>query len=202
MVLKLIAKGAEAKLYLDHGKLVKHRIEKSYRIEELDLKLRKSRTRREGKLLENAGRAGISVPRVYDIDLREKRIVMEFIDGRLLKDLIPKAKDDEIKKIAEEAGRVIAKLHTSNIVHNDLTTSNMILGDDKLFLIDFGLGATSTRIEDKAMDLVVLRKSLNAAHSNRFDLIWDSLLKGYGDYSRCAEVLERIKTIEKRGRYT
>ncbi len=200
--MNLIAKGAEANLYLEDNKLIKHRIKKDYRIKELDTRLRKSRTQREAKLLKNARRAGISVPRVCRIDLKEKKIVMEFIDGKLIKDLIPSLNDDDVRRIAEKLGKMIAKLHNSNIIHNDLTTSNMILENDEVFLIDFGLGATSTRIEDKAMDLVVLKKSLNAAHANKSGLIWGSMLKGYKDFREYDEILKRIAIIEKRARYT
>ncbi len=202
MVLNLVAKGAEANLYLEGNRLVKHRIEKAYRIRELDIKLRKSRTQREAKLLENARRAGISTPRVYEINLVEKKIVMEFIEGSLVKDLIPSSDDDSVRGIAEKIGSAIAKLHSSGIVHNDLTTSNMILKGDILFLIDFGLGLTSNRVEDKAMDLVVFRKSLKASHTGKFKLIWDSLLEGYRKFGGFERVMERIKVIEKRGRYT
>ena len=200
--MKLIAKGAEANLYLEGNRLIKHRIKKEYRIEEIDTKLRKSRTQREAKLLKNSRRKGIPVPRVYKVDLDEKKIVMEFIDGKLIKDLIPSLSDGEIERIAEKIGGTIAKLHGVNIIHNDLTTSNMILKNGKIFLIDFGLGVTSTRIEDKAMDLVVLKKSLSAAHIDKFDLIWDSLLDGYKDIREYEKILERIAIIEKRARYT
>jgi len=182
--------------------LIKHRIKKGYRIKEIDTKLRKSRTQREARLLENSRRKGIPVPRVYKVDLDEKKIVMEFIDGELIKDLIPSLPDDEIKRIAEKIGRIIAKLHGVNIIHNDLTTSNMILKNGKIFLIDFGLGVTSTRIEDKAMDLVVLKKSLSAAHIDKFDLIWGSLLDGYKDIREYEKILRRIATIARRARYT
>lgn len=202
MSLELIAKGAEANLYLEGDKLIKHRIKKGYRIKEIDTKLRKSRTQREARLLENSRRKGIPVPRVYKVDLDEKKIVMEFIDGELIKDLIPSLPDDEIKRIAEKIGRIIAKLHGVNIIHNDLTTSNMILKNGKIFLIDFGLGVTSTRIEDKAMDLVVLKKSLSAAHIDKFDLIWGSLLDGYKDIREYEKILRRIATIARRARYT
>ncbi|RLI92505.1 MAG: Kae1-associated kinase Bud32 [Candidatus Altiarchaeales archaeon] len=202
MVMELIAKGAEASLYLEGNRLIKHRIKKGYRIREIDTKLRKSRTQREAKLLENSRRKGISVPRVYKVDLDEKKIVMEFIDGKLIKDLIPSLPDSEIERIAEKMGETIAKLHGVNIIHNDLTTSNMILKNNEVFLIDFGLGVTSTRIEDKAMDMVVLKKSLSAAHIDKFDLIWDSLLRGYRSLGEYEEILERIATIVKRARYT
>jgi Kae1-associated kinase Bud32 len=198
----LIAKGAEANLYLEDGNLIKHRIKKDYRAVELDLRLRKSRTQREAKLLKNASRAGVPVPRVHGVDLGDKKIVMEFIEGKLAKDMIPLLGDEGVGKIAERIGRMIAKLHSYNIIHNDLTTSNMLLKDDELFLIDFGLGVTSTRMEDKAMDLVVLKKSLKAAHTDKYDLIWNYLLRGYKTSKDYNGILKRIAIIEKRARYT
>lgn len=36
-------------------------------------------------------------------------------------------------------GFLIFRLHQQGIIHGDLTTSNMILKDNKLYLIDFGL---------------------------------------------------------------
>ena len=38
---KLIAQGAEAKIFLDKDKIIKQRVEKDYRIKEIDGKLRK-----------------------------------------------------------------------------------------------------------------------------------------------------------------
>jgi len=199
--MEILAKGAEANIYLQEGKLVKERIRKEYRIPELGERLRKLRTRRESKLLENAMRAGIPVPRVYKMDPKERKIVMEFIQGRILKDVLDSEDERTVRKLSEEIGRTIAKLHGSKIVHNDLTTSNMILKDDRVYFIDFGLGMTSTRVEDKAMDLVVLKKALHAAHTDKFGVMWNSIIDSYGRNSGSEEILSRIKTIEKRRRY-
>jgi len=48
---KVIGRGAEAVLYMEDGNLVKERIEKGYRIKELDDRLRRRRTRLESKIL-------------------------------------------------------------------------------------------------------------------------------------------------------
>ncbi len=191
-----IGRGAEANLYLECGKLVKHRIKKDYRICEIDIRIRKSRTKREAKLLERAGEL-ISVPMVFETDSTEK-IVMEFVEGKTVKEFMGSADDKEVKKISEKIGGYIRKLHEGGIVHNDLTTSNMIIRGGKLVFIDFGLGVFSKRLEEQAMDLVVLKKSLRAAHTERFEPIWESILAGYG---QDREIECRIKTIEKRVRY-
>lgn len=199
--MKVIAKGAEANLYLENPKLVKHRIKKGYRITELDEHLRKSRTKREAKLLENA-KGVIPVPSIYEIDLRENKIVMEFINGITVKDIIDLKSDTEIEGIGKKIGEYISRLHNMNLIHNDLTTSNMIMEGKEIYFIDFGLGTTSTRIEDRAMDLVVLKKSLMAAHTGKFGIIWKGIIEGYGKNSKnFDEISKRAGVIEKRVRY-
>ncbi len=200
--MQLIGKGAEADLFREGGKLIKKRIQKRYRIKELDEKIRKYRTRHEAKLMEIAQRSGISVPKIYKTDLNEKEIVMEFIDGNLVKDVLNSLSESEIRKLGNKIGGIISILHNSNIIHNDLTTSNMILRNNEVFLIDFGLGITSTRIEDRAMDLVVLKKSLLTTHPEKFVILWNGILDGYRKSRNYNEIMKRVRIIEKRVRYS
>ncbi len=198
-----LAKGAEAVLYLEDGRLVKERAVKEYRIRELDDRLRKLRTQREAKLLENAQNAGVAVPKIYKTDMRGYKIFMEYVKGPSVKEVLEKASDDEAGIIAEKIGSMVARMHDAGIVHNDLTTSNMLLHEGLVYFIDFGLGATSSRIEDRAMDLVVLKRSLSVAHTAGFKELWSGILESY---KRCAknvpEVLSRVDMIEKRVRYS
>jgi Kae1-associated kinase Bud32 len=194
---EIFRKGAEANLYVSGGKLVKERVQKKYRIPEFDVKIRKNRTSREGRILEKAFKAGINVPAVYGVDEKSFSITMEFVDGTLLKDIF-ESDEGSIRSLAEQVGGLLRKLHDSGIVHNDLTTSNLILHDGKVYMIDFGLAFHSQRVEDQAMDLVVFKKSILATHTKKSDLIWESMLKGYGP---AREMLARINVIEKRVRY-
>jgi Kae1-associated kinase Bud32 len=124
------------------------------------------------------------------------------VDGILVKDFLNKAKEKEIEKVCFEIGRMIGKLHGINIVHGDLTTSNMILKDNKIYFIDFGLGEFSERIEDKAVDLRLLHDAINATHSKILKLCWDNILKGYKkEYKNAKEVLFQLEKIKKRVRY-
>lgn len=198
----LRAKGAEANLYLSDGRVVKHRIAKGYRIPELDSRLRRMRTVREARLLENAARAGVNVPRVFRIEACSNRIVMEYVPGPPLKDVLESLTQEEALNIAEKMGRAVSIMHDANIIHNDLTSSNMLYYSDKVYFIDFGLGTTSTRIEDKAMDLVVLKKSLKVAHTKRFHSIWARILEAYKDARQAKEIFARMEAIEKRARYS
>ncbi|MBM3309430.1 MAG: Kae1-associated serine/threonine protein kinase [Candidatus Altiarchaeales archaeon] len=194
----LIAKGAEANLYRQADRLVKNRIKKAYRIKELDEKLRKLRTRHEAKILENAGKAGIKVPRILKVDEKENTIEMEYINGSRMKEVFDESKLGEIADLSKKIGSVIARMHASNIIHNDLTTSNIMLKEGEIYFIDFGLGYSSTRLEDKAMDLVVFKKSLLASHTKNYSTIWKNILEGYKIDSKTEK---QMQDIEKRVRY-
>ena len=103
--------------------------------------------------------------------------------------------DDDL---ALRLGGEISKLHSSDIIHGDITTSNILFSDGKLVFIDFGLGRYSQLKEDKAVDLLVLKKSLQSIDYNLALRYFDLVLKGYGDES----ILKTIHDIESRGRYT
>jgi Kae1-associated kinase Bud32 len=98
-----------------------------------------------------------------------------------------------IKMLAKE----VKKMHRSGISHGDLTTSNVILKDNKIYIIDFGLGKIHGKTEDKAVDLHVLREAINAKHFENYEDLWKTFLETYED----KEVLERLIAVEKRGRY-
>ncbi len=192
----IIGRGAEAILIKENNQLVKDRIKKGYRLPSLDEKLRKQRTKKETRLLEKASEL-IPVPKVIKTDEKEK-IEMEFIDGKKLSEHLDNLKDAE--KICEQIGKNIAKLHDADIIHGDLTTSNMILKDNQVFFIDFGLGFTSKRIEDKAVDLHLLRQALEAKHFQNWESLFNSVLRGYNSKDKTL-VLEQLKKVEARGRY-
>lgn len=192
----IIGRGAEAVLIKEESNLVKDRIKKGYRLPFLDEKLRKQRTKKEAKLLQKASSL-IPVPKVIKTDEKEK-IEMEFIEGKKLSEHLDNLKDSE--KICEQVGKNTGKLHDADIIHGDLTTSNMILKDGKVFFIDFGLGFTSKRIEDKAVDLHLLRQALEAKHFQNWEKLFAAVLKGYDSKDKTL-VLEQLKKVEARGRY-
>jgi Kae1-associated kinase Bud32 len=198
----LVAKGAEANLFLRDGVLVKERICKKYRIKEIDGRLRRLRTQREAKLLDNARRAGVDVPTVKGVDLDNCTILMEYIQGDSMKDYLEKAGPEDVDRIGTLIGESVSRMHNSNIIHNDLTTSNMIVEENRVYFIDFGLGTTSTRVEDKAVDLVVLKKSVGVCHNEISGRLWHKILEGYAQTKRLSEILARVDVIAKRVRYS
>jgi len=211
MSYEILNQGAEAIIEKRGNEIIKKRIEKSYRIKEIDEKIRKLRTRSEARILEKASKI-IPVPKVLKVDENTKEIIMENIDGTRLSDSLDSFSLQKQKEICEEIGYNISKLHNENIIHGDLTLANMIYedniknpekrGDIKVFFIDFGLGFISAKIEDKAVDLHLLREALEAGFAKNNETLFDSVKKGYSkDYKEAKLVLERFKAVEKRGRY-
>lgn len=184
--MELIAQGAEAKLYREGDIIVKERISKSYRVPELDKTLRQFRTRREAKILAKLEIA----PELIDVCEKTMTIKMQNLKGQKLKDILT-------IQHAKALGQLISSLHSKDIIHSDLTTSNMIVVDKKIHLIDFGLSFFSCKAEDKAVDLHLFRRALESAHHEIFEKVWAEFMKNY----KHEEVLKRLETVEKRGRY-
>jgi Kae1-associated kinase Bud32 len=188
-----IARGAEAVLYEDKYTVIKHRLKKNYRIKELDDELRKQRTRREASLLQ---KIPIPHPRLIDTDDKE-RIVMEKIKGEKLREVL-----DQKPGLAIKIGELVAELHNHNIIHGDLTTSNMILCEKRgIVFIDFGLSFHSEKFEGKAVDVHLFKQALNSKHFKVYDKALKGFLKGYERANHYHEIMQRLKEVELRGRY-
>ena len=188
--MKLISDSAEALIYKDKKNVVKDRVQKGYRLPALDASLRKSRTRREAKVLEKL--QDISwVPRLVESDRKEK-IVMSFVPGKRLRDVLSTS---NCVKLGKEMGTKIKLLHDQEIIHGDLTTSNMIFSNEIVF-IDFGLSFFSPSVEHKAVDLHLLKQTLESKHHLVAEKCFKAVLKAYGD----AAIVKRLEIVESRGR--
>ncbi|HVY01215.1 MAG TPA: KEOPS complex kinase/ATPase Bud32 [Candidatus Nanoarchaeia archaeon] len=195
MTSKILFQGAEATIIKQKNTILKQRIPKLYRHPEIDKKLITQRTRKEIKLLEKL-QGVIKVPRV--ISFSENIIALEEIKGKRLSECLDKLANKS--KIAKEIGLSLAKMHNLGIIHGDLTTSNMIYTGKEIYFIDFGLGYESDSIEDKAVDLHVLKEALNAKHPAISQSFFKSILYSYKSKDS-VKVLERFDIVEKRGRY-
>ena len=167
--MKLISIGAEAKIYLDNDVIIKKRLSKNYRLKDVDDKLRKFRTRREAKILEKLP-SEILGPKLISVDDKNMEIKMTYVRGQKVRDILENNID-----ICKEIGEKLALMHNSKIIHGDLTTSNMIY-DKQLFFIDFGLSYFSQKIEDKAVDLHLLRQALESKHYKIYDKAFNLVL--------------------------
>ncbi len=195
-----LAQGAEAIIYKKENRIIKDRFRKTYRAPEIDGALRTFRTRREAKILEKLAEIKLPAPKLKNIDDNKARIEMDFVQGELVKNIF----DKNHKKIAKEIGRKIAILHNNNIIHGDLTTSNMILSSEnkEIHLIDFGLSFFSLKAEDKAVDLHLLDRALESKHYKVYPECMEIALNEYKKHSKDAETtLKRYEDVKKRGRY-
>lgn len=179
-------RGAEAVLRrgraLGRAILVKERIPKGYRIAGLDERLRRERTRQEARLLHRAKLAGVKCPTVLFVGTFA--IGMTRIRGR---------RPEMSREECEESGKILAKLHEAGIIHGDFTPANLLENREGIFVIDFGLGFFSSDIEDKAIDVLTMLKSIRGA---------GAFLSGYGKISKeYGKIAERVEEIRKRARY-
>lgn len=77
---------------------------------------------------------------------------------------------DYLIRVAKSVGVAVGKLHDAEIVHGDLTTSNLMVKEVNgelsadIALIDFGLGMMKPTLEDKAVDLYVLERAFVSTH--------------------------------------
>ncbi len=187
----MVSEGAEAKIYSKKifGKelLVKARESKGYRVPQLDRSIRRWRTKNEAKIMRTLYSAGIPIPRI--MALGEFSIFMERLDGRLMKDFDFKANE------AEESGRILARMHGLGIVHGDFTPANIISDHGKISVIDFGLSEFSKADEERALDLLLMKRAISPLMYKRF-------AKGYAsEFKDQKAVFRRLAEIETRGRY-
>jgi len=202
---EIISVGAEAKIFLDGNKLIKERVSKGYRHPKLDCQIRKSRTKHEGKILFKAKKLGINVPEIFNDSKKGEpfskfNLELEFIPGERLSETLNDYKESTKFETMKKIGEQTALLHKNNIIHVNLTTSNTILFEDKVFIIDFGLGCISTKIENKAVDLHLIKQALEAKHFKNHEDLFREFCNGY-KFKESDKILERLAAVEKRGRY-
>jgi TP53 regulating kinase-like protein len=206
---KLLKKGAEASLFLadwhQRKVIIKLRIPKKYRPETLDLQIRSYRTVHEPQLMHEAKTAGVATPLIYMVKVPESTIIMEYIEGQQLKQVLNKVPKPERHELCVKIGEYIAQLHSHGLIHGDLTTSNMILNPNgKIFFIDFGLGEKNSELEAQGVDLHLLKRAFQSTHYKFWEECLQSVLCGYTSVlgvQVAEKVYEKIREIEKRGRY-
>ncbi len=195
---KILAQGAEARIFLDKDMIIKERFAKAYRHPLLDSKLRQQRTRREAKVIEKLGSIDVRRPELISMDYEEGIIEMKYIPGDKLRDMLFKDPEGFSRRI----GLKIAEMHNKDIIHGDLTTSNMLVDHDgEINFIDFGLSFFSAKLEDKAVDLHLLKQALDSKHFDVADSCFREVIDGYSKNSKEAkEILTRLDQVEGRGR--
>ena len=205
----LFKKGAEASLYLTdwHGKkvIIKTRIPKKYRPPALDERIRSYRTVHEPQLIHEAKVAGVSTPLIYMVNVAKSYIVMEYIEGQQIKQVLNNTPQEKRHEFCIEIGTLIGKLHNFGLIHGDLTTSNMIrTPKGKIFFVDFGLGEKNIELEAQGVDLHLMKRALQSTHYQFWEECFKNVLCGYTSVrgvETTEKVYEKIREIERRGRY-
>jgi len=204
MVMKLIRKGAEADIYQtkwqNYKAILKIRKPKNYRNPTLDSKICKQRTIKESQILSHVKSFGIPTPLVYFVNLEKNSITMQEISGKPIHDL----SESKIIDLSKQIGKLVGMLHKNGIMHGDLTTSNFILFQNTVYVIDFGLSQNTIKPEDHAVDLRLIKEILNSAHANIMQSAWKNFLIGYKSIvgsTSFAKITKLVLDIESRGRY-
>lgn len=232
--IKLISQGAEALVFVTSRHpfdpattdecIIKFRPPKQYRHPQIDKVITKKRTVGECRcLVKLSTMEGINVPQLIASDpyngfIWQSKIGETLENGSFsnLKNFLWLNNNDEhaytkeVSAVLYSVGRQIGILHTNDYVHGDLTSSNIVLEQDKAsgewiaFLIDFGLSGYSTLVEDKGVDLYVLERAIESTHSLYAPKYNEWLLKGYkesyADANDLKQVLQRFEEVRLRGR--
>lgn len=217
--LTVLKQGAEAKLYTgltenSQEVIIKERFKKTYRHPDLDKSLTCKRIKNEVKLLMKAESLKIDVPKVVRADLNNGVIVMQYVKNSItcrefILDLVKENQDykETLTDLSVKIGKIIGTLHYNEVIHGDLTTSNILIvktdeHEMKIYFIDFGLSSVSKQLEDKAVDLYVLERALLSTHSQQAEHIFEHILKGYREthLKGVDKVIERFEAVRLRGR--
>lgn len=176
------------RLEKDHA--VKTRLPKAYRLPQVDAALRKQRTRREARILRKLFSV-IRVPAV--LEETADTLVLERIHGEPLKHHLTPER-------CRHAGTIVGKMHSAQIIHGDLTTSNFLVENagqknEQIALLDFGLSFPSHKLEDMATDVHVFEELVPADCFEAFRAGYSKTqLKAY-------DVWNRLRKLKTRGRY-
>ena len=189
--MKMVSEGAEALIYSTtlYGKeiLIKYRAPKRYRIKELDENIRKSRTKKEAKLMVRAAETGVNVPGIIGVGANE--IYLEKINGKLLKDIKMSA------QLSKKAGEQLGRLHNAGITHGDFTPANLISGDNEIYVIDFGLAESTSSSEERALDMLLMKRQISPE-------LYSDFVRAYSRTAKSSkETMSRLDEVEERGRY-
>ncbi|GAA6022158.1 hypothetical protein JCM11491_005109 [Sporobolomyces phaffii] len=234
------AKVYKTALYPGTEILLKHRFPKRYRHPTLDAQLTRQRLTSEARALVRCLKAGVRVPGLRVVDAKSGALGLEWIDGWSVREVLgggqeddglPESdQEDEADEVEEDIERLlsskgvseddmlrsigaeIAKMHIAEIIHGDLTTSNMMvrLTPDaptpfELVLIDFGLSSASLMAEDRAVDLYVLERAFASTHpvAPGQEPHFERVLRGYetvtrdkgkkGEWERTEKRLEEVR---------
>ena len=123
---KIIKRGAEADVFLipwyQNMAISKLRNPKKYRNKILDNLIRGRRTIHEANMLHSVKKTGIKTPYIYFLDPKRAEIIMEFIDGENVKDILSKEIGFEMGKYVADFAKTGQKFFNGKILPVAVTT--------------------------------------------------------------------------------
>ncbi|MEM0218048.1 MAG: Kae1-associated kinase Bud32 [Desulfurococcaceae archaeon] len=203
----LVSKGAEAEIYLAHlhglKVVIKKRVDKPYRTQEFNRFFIVNRTRIEAKILSELHLAGLNVPALLFVDEEAGVLGMEYVEGERLSNIIDTLDHNAIVSVAREIGSFAGRMHKLCIYHGDYTLANVIASKRGLVVIDFGLAGYSTDIEEFAIDLHLMLRSVHAMRPDAASVFEKNMVEAYvQSYGVHGEsIIRRMREIRARGRY-
>ena len=148
---KFLARGAEALIVTNKNKVIKRRVKKSYRLEKLDERLRRQRTRTESRLLERASKL---IPTTNTVNVNESKKEMKIIKKFW-------------EKVHKEQGKIL--LVGSGIVNRILLSFALKIDPQKAHFMQHPTGLTRIeRVEE--------RKRYRVWHMNDTSHLSDKLM--------------------------
>ncbi len=178
--------------------VTKTRLGKKYRVDTVDDKLRRERTRNEAAVLMRLMEIDVPVPLLYDVNSKEYALIEQDLGGCTLRSHL-KQGGNSAGIVGDLAG-IVAKMHSEGISHGDLTTNNIIVSSG-VFLIDPSLGSLSAEDEDLATDLFLLLESFKSNHSDMAGLGKLFLQEYRKNFARSSQVVKLLHEIQGRRRY-
>ena len=115
---------------------------------------------------------------------------MGFINGKLLSEI-----DGNKNVYLKDAGILLGMLHNNNIAHGDFTPANIMVFNKELFIIDFGLSEIVDSVEQKALDILLMKRSISQKGFGIF-------ISSYKKSSKAHKlIIKKLNELEMRGRY-
>jgi len=196
--------------FVGRAAVLKHRFEKTYRHEVLDKKLTRTRLVAEARATVRARKEGVRVPALLFCEAATGTLVFERICGQALKHVVDaEGASPRVLGLLRELGKIVARLHDADLIHGDLTTSNVLVetapggGEEtgeRLVMIDFGLSTNSKLAEDKGVDLYVMERAFTSAHARHGEL-FEHVLESYKrSTTRWSSTFNKFAEVRMRGR--
>ena len=135
----VLHEGAEAIVtagsWLGRRAVLKYRRPRRYRHPDLDRRLTRQRMAVEARVLSRLSAAGFPSPNLMLMEPDQSTMLLSRIEGKTLYDVLKS--EDSSEDILHSLGGLIRRLHEMGISHGELTTHNVMVSENNLYLIDF-----------------------------------------------------------------